>query len=255
MKKFVQDFTVISNEVVNSEYFIITLQQDNPLPEIRAGQFVEVLIEHSKETFLRRPISIHDVDFSKHQIRLLVKINGKGTLQLSKIGVGATLNLVYPLGNGFTIEKGNVLLVGGGCGLAPLYYLAKNLTENGATVTTLIGTRCKSMLFGIDIFQNYGNVYVTTEDGSFGEKGFATQHSVFQNLEQFDRIYSCGPEPMMKAIAQSAKQKNIPCEVSLENLMACGVGACLCCVTETQSGHQCVCTEGPVFNVNDLKNF
>lgn len=255
MKKYIQDFTIVSNEVVNKEYYILTLQQDTPLPKIRSGQFVEVQIHHSAETFLRRPISIHDVDYSKNQIRLLVKINGKGTLQLSKINVGDTLNILYPLGKGFNLTKGRVLLIGGGCGLAPLYYLAKELSNAGATITTLIGTRCKETLFGVELFKQYGEVYITTEDGSCGEQGFVTQHSIMQNIQKNDKIYSCGPEPMMKAIAKLAKQYAIPCEVSLENMMACGIGACLCCVTETQSGHQCVCTEGPVFNVNDLKYF
>lgn len=255
MKKQIQDFIIISNKVVNNEYYILTLQQNEVLPEIIAGQFVEVLIEHSSETFLRRPISIYDVDYSKNQIHLLIKINGKGTHQLRKIQIGEKLNLIYPLGNGYTISKGNFLLVGGGVGLAPLYYLAKQLTKIGATITTLIGSRSKDLLFGIEDFQKFGNVSVTTEDGSFGEKGFVTQHSVFKNIEKFDKIYTCGPDLMMKAVSKIARQKNIPCEVSLENLMACGVGACLCCVTETKSGNKCVCTEGPVFNVNDLKNY
>ncbi|MDD4848214.1 MAG: dihydroorotate dehydrogenase electron transfer subunit [Bacteroidales bacterium] len=255
MKKYVQDFTVIANEKVNSDYFMLTLQQEAPLPEIRAGQFVEVRIDQAPDTFLRRPISIHDVDFVQHQLRLLVKINGTGTKHLSRISNGTPLNLVYPLGNGFTLTTGRALLIGGGCGLAPLYYLAKQLKQNGASITTIIGTRCQSMLFGLDQFQSLGDVLVTTEDGSCGEQGFVTQHSIFQQIETFNFLYSCGPEPMMKAIAKVARQHQIPCEVSLENMMACGIGACLCCVTETNSGHQCVCTQGPVFNINDLKNY
>jgi dihydroorotate dehydrogenase electron transfer subunit len=106
----------------------------------------------------------------------------------------------------------------------------------------------------VDEYAKYGNLYFTTENGSLGEKGFVTQHSVFQNrLENYDKIYACGPDAMMKAIAKEAKKANVFCEVSLENLMACGFGVCLCCIEPTVKGNLCVCTEGPVFNINDLK--
>ena len=100
-------------------------------------------------------------------------------------------------------------------------------------------------------FEKHAKVYYTTEDGSYGEKGYPTQHSILQ--ERFDHIFCCGPSPMMKAVAKYAYSNNIDCEVSLENMMACGIGACLCCVNDTQEGHKCVCTDGPVFNINDLK--
>ena len=100
-------------------------------------------------------------------------------------------------------------------------------------------------------YEKYATVYYTTEDGSYGEKGYPTQHSIL--TEQFDHIFCCGPEPMMKAVARYAYSKHIDCEVSLENTMACGIGACLCCVNDTKEGHKCVCTDGPVFNINDLK--
>ena len=103
----------------------------------------------------------------------------------------------------------------------------------------------------LDEFKKYGRVFTTTEDGSAGEKGFVTNHSILQQ-EQFDRISTCGPTPMMKAVARLAREKGIDCEVSLENLMACGLGACLCCVEKTTEGNLCVCKEGPVFNINRL---
>ena len=106
-------------------------------------------------------------------------------------------------------------------------------------------------LLQMEQFERFGRVCVTTEDGSLGEKGFVTNHSILNN-ESFDKIYVCGPTPMMKAVASFASKKGIDCEVSLENKMACGLGACLCCVTETQAGHKCVCSDGPVFNIKDL---
>jgi dihydroorotate dehydrogenase electron transfer subunit len=144
-----------------------------------------------------------------------------------------------------------VLLVGGGVGIAPLLYLGSKLKEKGINCHFLLGGRSKDNLLQLELFSEYGKVYTTTEDGTHGEKGFVTNHSVLST--KFDFIYTCGPTPMMKAVANFAKQNNIECEVSLENTMACGFGACLCCVTDSIDGHVCVCTEGPVFNISKLK--
>ena len=145
----------------------------------------------------------------------------------------------------------NVLLIGGGVGIAPLLHLGMQLKENGANVTYLLGAKSKNNIVELDMYGRYGNVAISTEDGSMGESGFVTQNSVIN--AHYDRIYACGPLPMMKAVANMANGKNVDCYVSLDNKMACGLGACLCCVQDTKDGHKCVCTEGPVFNVNDLK--
>lgn len=120
----------------------------------------------------------------------------------------------------------------------------------GVEPTFLLGARKASDLLLMDEFKRYGRVFVTTEDGSEGEKGFVTNHSVLN--EQFDRISTCGPKPMMVAVAKYAAKAGVDCEASLENMMACGVGACLCCVEKTTEGHLCVCKEGPVFNIKKL---
>ena len=143
------------------------------------------------------------------------------------------------------------LLVGGGVGVAPLLYLGAQMKEQGVEPTFLLGARTANDLLMLDEFKKYGRVCVTTEDGSEGEKGFVTNHSLLQQ-EHFDMIYTCGPTPMMKAVARYAKEKGIACEASLENLMACGLGACLCCVEKTTEGNLCVCKDGPVFNINRL---
>ena len=143
------------------------------------------------------------------------------------------------------------LLVGGGIGTAPLLYLSRILNQTDIRSTILIGGRSKKNILCIEDFVKYGKVLVITEDGSMGEKGLITEHSIFQQ-QHFDQIYCCGPEPMMKAVGKLAMEKNVPCQISLENMMACGIGACLCCVAKTTSGHQCVCTEGPVFDVKNL---
>jgi dihydroorotate dehydrogenase electron transfer subunit len=127
------------------------------------------------------------------------------------------------------------------------------LKESGAEINYLLGGRTSADIHLIEDFKKYGSVYFTTEDGSIGEKGRVTDHSIFYQISEFSKIYTCGPDPMMKAIGKIAQKNQIPCEVSLENMMACGFGACLCCVTETKEGNKCVCTEGPVFNVDDLK--
>ena len=148
-------------------------------------------------------------------------------------------------------RKEKLLLVGGGVGVAPLLYFGKLLKEQGLEATFLLGARSEDGLLEMDYFKKYGRVFTTTEDGSFGEKGFVTQHSILQQ-EHFDRLAVCGPKPMMMAVAHYAKSVGVDCEVSLENMMACGLGACLCCVEKTVKGNLCVCQEGPVFNIKEL---
>lgn len=250
MKKII-DFTVRENRRLNTDTFLLLLHS-SALPEIQAGQFVNVKVENSPSTFLRRPISVHDADPEQGLLSLLIKIAGKGTAQLATLQPGDLLNLVVPLGNHFTLpDTGRSLLVGGGVGIAPLLHLAKELHKKGTQAVVLIGTRTAGDIVLKEEYEKYATVYYTTEDGSYGEKGYPTQHSVLK--EKFDHIFCCGPEPMMKAVAAYAYAHSIDCEVSLENMMACGIGACLCCVNDTKAGHKCVCTEGPVFNINDLK--
>ena len=251
MKK-ITDFRLIEKkEWAKSTYLL--LQSDEPLEEIKAGQFVQVRVDNAQHTYLRRPISIHDVDYQNRTITLLVQRVGEGSNKIADTELNDTLNIIYPLGNGFTIpEKNqNAILVGGGIGIAPLYYLGKMLKEKGIEPQFLLGGRSKSDLIMLEDFESVGKVYITTNDGSLGEEGFVTQHSIWKE-KKFDMINTCGPKPMMMALTKMARENNIDCEVSLENLMACGLGACLCCVENTIEGHVCVCKEGPVININKL---
>ena len=255
MKKYISDMHVVSNEKLGEKHILIKLKSDVSLADVHPGQFVEVRVDGSPTTFLRRPISIHFVDYEKNEMRLLIQLVGDGTRKLATIKAHDKLNIVFPLGNGFSSMKageGNALLVGGGVGVAPLLMLGKDLESMGVTPTFLLGARSGRDLLQLDEYEKIGRVLITTEDGSMGEKGFVTNHSALQN-ERFDKIYTCGPTPMMKAVASYAKKNDIDCEASLENKMACGLGACLCCVTETTQGHKCVCSDGPVFNIKDLK--
>jgi dihydroorotate dehydrogenase electron transfer subunit len=254
MIKRVSDLKVIGNKRLNNDFFILELEGDNEISDFRPGQFAQVRVDGSPETFLRRPISIHDVDLDKKTFKLLIQVAGNGTRTLSKLEKGDILNLVYPLGNFFSLpnENEHVLLVGGGCGIAPLLFLGKYLKSNGYTPDILLGFRNSERIIEFEDYLKVGNVFIATEDGSMGEKGFVTGHSLFSK-HSYDRIYCCGPDPMMKAISAFCKKENIICEVSLENLMACGIGACLCCVVDTVRGNLCTCIDGPVFNAKDLK--
>ena len=286
MKKYCMDLTVASNEHISDHHVLLKLTSKRPLPEMMPGQFVNIHVEDSPTTFLRRPISINFVDVSRNELWLLVAAVGEGTKHMAKLKAGDTLNCLFPLGNCFSdlaaiksaicddangvaaatignvaassaCEKTDdaprlrVLLVGGGVGVAPVLYQGAEIKSQGGEPVFLLGARSAKDLLELDLFKKIGKVYVTTEDASAGEKGFVTNHSVLQR-EHFDFIQTCGPTPMMKAVTRFAKEKNIPCEVSLENMMACGLGACLCCVEKTVEGNQCVCKEGPVFNIKKL---
>ena len=253
MKKFLLDLSVKSVEQIHQRYVLIKLTDEKPLPKMLPGQFVEVRVDGSPATFLRRPISINYVDEAQNELWLLVATVGEGTRKMASLKAGDVLNCVLPLGNGFTPVKNGekVLLIGGGVGVAPLLYMGAQMQQSGLEPTFLLGARTAGDLLMLEEFKRYGRVYVTTEDGSAGEKGFVTHHSLLQQ-ETFDRISCCGPTPMMKAVARLTREKGIACEVSLENLMACGVGACLCCVEKTTEGNLCVCKDGPVFNIEQL---
>ena len=181
MKKYVLDLTVSAVERINEKYVLIRLADDKPLPDMLPGQFVEVRVDNSPTTFLRRPISISFVDRSRNELWLLVAAIGDGTRAMASLAVGSRLNCLLPLGNGFTMPSSaseRVLLVGGGVGVAPLLYMGAEMRRCGCEPTFLLGARRSADLLLLDHFRRYGRVFVTTEDGSAGERGFVTNHSV-----------------------------------------------------------------------------
>lgn len=264
MTKYILDLELRSIERLNEGYVQLRLTDPQaPLPAMRPGQFVEVRVDGSPTTFLRRPISINRVVHEANELWLLVHVVGDGTRRLASLQAGATVNVVLPLGNGFTLpepvavgeEPQSLLLVGGGVGTAPLLALGEELVARGHKPVFLLGARSAKDLLQLDLFSELGEVLVTTEDGSAGERGFVTQHTVWSDLSlfqakqgaQLSTVCTCGPKPMMMAVAQKCRELGLGCEASFENTMACGLGACLCCVEETTEGSVCVCKEGPVF--------
>ncbi len=248
------DLELVETQTLNAQYVLMKFQHERPLPEMQPGQFIQVRIDGSPNTYLRRPISVNFVETEKNLLWLLIQLVGDGTRTLAATPIGNKVNMILPLGNHFSKPEDNdqVLLIGGGVGVAPLLMLGKEIKEQGLNVTFLLGARSAKDLLELEEFAKFGQVYTTTEDASAGEKGFVTQHSIL-TTKSFTKIYTCGPKPMMQAVANYARQKDIECEVSLENSMACGIGACLCCVEDTVDGHVCTCTTGPVFNTKKLK--
>lgn len=255
MKKYIIDFRVAVNQKLNDNYSLLKLEPvDAKIPEIMPGQFVQVEVGNSKTTFLRRPISVNFVEYEANRLWILVRDAGDGTRALINTCADDVINIILPLGNSFTLpsdKDSRLLIVGGGVGVAPMLFWGDYLRRRGYKPEFLLGAKTSKDLLQTEDFMKTGPVHISTDDGSCGEKGLVVHNSVL-NSNDIDYIYCCGPLPMMKAIAAIAREKGITCEVSLENTMACGIGACLCCVENTVDGNVCVCTEGPVFNIDKL---
>lgn len=222
------------------------------------GQFVHLQVKGSFNTLLRRPISIADVDTGNRELTIIYRAEGNGTKNLSEKQPRDTINLLGPLGNGFPTdrpEKGQTaLLVGGGIGVPPLYYLSKQLVRRGVSVKHVLGFGSEAEVFYEDKFSELGETYVTTVDGSYGQKGFVTDAITSKKLD-FDVIHACGPTPMLRALEQQCPHKEA--YLSLEQRMGCAVGACLACVVhvqgdETGSKYRKVCKDGPVFPIGEV---
>jgi 2-polyprenylphenol hydroxylase and related flavodoxin oxidoreductases len=251
--KYCKDFNVLENSRLNSSYIKLVLQSQEAICPILAGQFVHLMTSKAPGVTLRRPFSVYDYDLEQHTISLVIQIVGKQTEYLSTIAKGETINLEYPLGNNFPTESKKPLLVGGGIGMAPLYMLCKEFNERGIRPNIIIGARTSKLLFALKEFEKIASLAISTDDGSAGQKGIVTQNTTMQG--DYDAMFCCGPTPMMKAVSQIAQQRDIDCYVSLEHKMACGIGACLCCVVDTTVGVKTSCINGPVFLSKTLKEF
>ncbi|WP_137789718.1 dihydroorotate dehydrogenase electron transfer subunit [Bacillus sp. E(2018)] len=220
------------------------------------GQFLHVSVGNQSSKLLRRPLSICDVDLAREEVTLLYRAQGEGTKQLSLKSAGDVVDVLGPLGNGFEIAENDhnkkALLIGGGIGVPPLYYLGKHLKKKGIEVTFILGYQSIEDSFYIEKFNEIGETIVTTVDGSLGIKGFVTD-AMMNVMNDEPVIYSVGPAIMLKAVEERAG--GLQGYLSLEERMGCGIGACFACVcpTETrESGYVKICSDGPVFKMGEV---
>lgn len=239
---------ILSNQLVADKIFKLTVDAPELAKSARAGQFVQVKI--ADEFTLRRPLGIAGT--KNGVITIFYRAVGRGTEALSARRTGEYLNILGALGNGFTKRDGKILLVGGGMGLAPLLCAAEKAIRNA---DVLIGGRnTNEVTFWQEEFRPHvEETFITTDDGSLGRKGFVTDLlPEILASKNYAAIYTCGPEIMMRGVAKIALDKNLPCEVSFEKRMACGLGACLSCSIDTVDGRRKVCKDGPVFDAQKV---
>ncbi len=245
-KKYTADAEILRQEERMNRVYELLLRCDK-IPELASpGQFVQLGLPEA-ETILRRPLGIARHSAGDKTITLFYRVVGRGTEHLAAHRAGDVLNVLGPLGNGFTREVRHPLLVGGGMGLSPLLSWA---AEYPGKADVLMGGKTADELFWQKDFEPLvQNLHITTDDGSLGEKGFTTQLlPKLLERESYDAILTCGPEIMMRSVAELAKEHGIPCEVSLERRMGCGLGACLSCSIDSTGGSRLkVCKDGPVF--------
>jgi dihydroorotate dehydrogenase electron transfer subunit len=250
---------VLDNVKVAPEHYKLTLSSQRISKESNPGQFVMVKCGTATDPLLRRPISLHNIDRTMGKIELLYRVVGKGTLMLSEKKPGEDVDIIGPLGNGFKIDltKDVAIIIGGGAGIAPLYALAKNLISKVKAVYVLIGANNINAVLCEDDFKKLGcETVVTTDDGTYGKHGLVTDILLdiidSKVVALHSHVYACGPRPMIKSLQSISHERMIPMQVSLEEWMACGIGACNGCTIETKKGLKKVCSDGPVFDIGDL---
>ena len=258
MGKIKECAVVISQEKLATDIYSMWINT-NIAKEAKPGQFISVYTKNEAK-LLPRPISICEIDDKKTALRIVYRKAGKGTEEFSKYRSGASVNILGPLGNGFTIGEEKAFLIGGGIGIPPMLELAKRLKEEqpGTEFTIVLGYR-DAKTFLLEEFKELGEVVIATEDGSLGTKGNVLDAIREKNLTA-DVIYSCGPTPMLRALKAYAAEQNMKCYVSMEERMACGIGACLACVCKSteKDGHtnvnnKRICKEGPVFDAREVE--
>jgi dihydroorotate dehydrogenase electron transfer subunit len=233
---------------------LIALHAPRTAAAVQPGQFVHVRVATDADIILRRPFSVHRA--TSERIEILYQVLGAGTLRLAEKAVGEQMDLVGPLGHGWQTPPtlAHALLVAGGLGAAPLGMLAERLAERGVAVSVAQGAPTSSRLVARELFTRVARrLEVATDDGSAGEHGFVTGPAARLIAEErFDAVFVCGPEAMERAVVALARDAGIACQVSLERLMACGIGACLSCVVSTTGGLKRACVDGPVFDAEEV---
>ena len=253
MTRLFETVKVISNETVAAGVYSMMVYAPATVRSARPGQFVHLKLNQLTAPLLRRPLSIAGANPGTGEMLLIYRVVGEGTELLSRVLPGGELDSLGPLGTSFALDGRRPLLVGGGVGLAPLLYLAGELCPR--PIEVVMGGRTREDMFWSDLFTaSCEKVHITTDDGSLGTRGFAAD--ILPELlagGAYDYIYTCGPQPMMAAVARVAREHNIPCQASLEEYMACGVGGCLVCTCAGSDGkRRKVCTDGPVFMAEEV---
>ncbi len=260
---------VVMNTKVGPEHFLMRVYVPQLTKLAKPGRFVHIRCSSGMDPLLRRPISLHGIDYGKGTISLLYQVVGTGTRMLAEMSPGDGIDLMGPLGNGFTIPDGinKALVVGGGIGVAPLFPLVQSLKHYGIEQTVLLGARSAAFVIGREQLESLGvKVKIATDDGSFGYQGFVTglAEDVIPAAKP-DYFFACGPYPMLKGLISLTKGFGLSGQVSLEEYMGCGVGACLACVCKNRTGggteqpasaggfeYKKVCTDGPVFEASEV---
>ena len=256
-EKFEEIVSIISQEKIAEGVYDMWLRTEEIAAHAKAGQFVSVYCNDGTK-LLPRPISICEIDKEEKVLRLVYRVAGGGTAEFSQMKAGENLRILGPLGNGFPLGEKSAFLIGGGIGIPPMLELAKELKEAGIRPTAVLGYR-DSQLFLKEDLEKYAEVLIATEDGSKGCKG-----NVLTAMEEKgvapDVIMACGPMPMLRAIKRYSETSGCKAYISLEERMACGVGACLGCVCKTKKvdhhshvNNARICTDGPVFDAEDVE--
>ena len=254
---------LIKKEQLKPDIYKFSVQAPEIVKDAQPGHFVEVRVTDQTEPFLRRPISIYNLEKENGILEFIFQVKGKGTEMLARKNEGELIDIIGPLGYGtFKYENYNNLgIIGGGIGVFPLYELSKNAKKDNKNVSTYLGFRSKDFVVVEEEFKKVSDEFIlTTDDGSYAEKGFAINF-LQKDIEdgKIDSIYACGPLPMLKAVQKLAVEKDIPCQISLEEKMGCGLGACLGCAVKTAKSSKeapeywHVCKAGPVFQAKDVE--
>jgi dihydroorotate dehydrogenase electron transfer subunit len=259
MSQYQENATIIRFEQLTDTNIRLTLQTEEIAAAAKPGQFVMIRTGKSKDPLLRRPFSIHQTS-SSGRIQILFKVTGRGTALLAHCKEGETLSVFGPLGHGFQIDSRKAAcLIGGGMGIAPMLFLAKRLCQIKKTTDTdliILGGRNRVEIEPLlaDFHSLDIGVMVATDDGSLGRHGLVTDVMKTVSLPNTCTIYTCGPKPMMKEVFRLCQKTKIGCQVCVESAMACGMGACLGCnIAAKNSRYVHVCSDGPVFNAEDLE--
>lgn len=254
---------LVKKEQLKPNIFKFSVKAPSIVKNSKPGNFIEIRVTDQTEPFLRRPISIYNLDRENGILEFIFQVKGKGTEILSKKEIGKQIDIVGPVGYGtFQYESyKNIAIIGGGIGVFPLYELAKCAKKDSKNVTTYLGFRSKDFVVLEDEFKKVSSeLILTTDDGSYAKEGFAINY-LEKDIEEgkIDAIFACGPLPMLKAVQKVAIGKDIPCQISLEEKMACGLGVCLGCAVKTAKSpkeapeYWHVCKAGPVFNAKDVE--